>query len=214
MMGETPSPVFVFREIPRSVPVILLSKSPTVNVILLHKLIFLQLTSHSSVSICRLFSRRFHPEGSSHYPDLLSASHGRTVFVVEDRRSMIRPHNQSCLPETGAVWCEHLVTKYHVTVLIKTEFKFCISNNNTTCQCVVRTFLIKSDCIIAKFLSIFFAFSREVFFKMSNALLIGNILVVVTNLSFCRWCIDWFWKFVDSFNPSGRVIPQTVPFSL
>ena len=104
-----------------------------------------------------------------------------------------------CWPETGAVWCEHLVTKYNDTVLIKTEFKFCISNDETACQCVVRTFLIKSDGVIAKLLGILFAFSREVFFKMSNALLIGNILVVVTNLSFCRWCVDGFWKLIGLF---------------
>ena len=34
---------------------------------------------------------------------------------------------------------------------------------------------------------------------MSDALLEGDVFIVITNLSFCGWCVDWFRQFVGLF---------------
>ena len=36
---------------------------------------------------------------------------------------------------------------------------------------------------------------------MGNALLIGNIFVVFTDLCFCGWCVDWLRQFVRFYQP-------------
>ena len=102
-------------------------------------------------------------------------------------------------PETRTVRCKHLITDHHVTILIKTEFEFCIGDDNTTAQCVVCTFFIESDCTVTKFGCVFFAFAREIFLKVGNALLVRNIFIMISDLSFCRWCIDWLWKLIRFF---------------
>ena len=47
-----------------------------------------------------------------------------------------------CRPETGTVRCEHLVTDHEVALLVKTEFEFCIGNDDSLCEGVLSTFFI------------------------------------------------------------------------
>jgi len=74
-------------------------------------------------------------------------------------------------PETGTVRSEHLISNYHISIFIKSELKFCICNNDTFAQSIFGTFLIESNCVVAKFLSEFTSSSRIIFFKVINALL-------------------------------------------
>ena len=104
-------------------------------------------------------------------------------------------------PETGAVRCEHLVAQHDIAVFVQTEFELGICDNDTAAQGIIRAFFVKSDGVVAELGSVFFPFARECLFKMSNALLIGNILIVVADLSLCGRCIDGFRQFIGFFEP-------------
>ena len=84
-----------------------------------------------------------------------------------------------CRPEAGAVRCEHLVAQNDIAVFVQTEFELGICDNDTAAQGIIRAFFVKSDGVVAEFGSVFFPFARECLFKMSNALLVGNILAVL-----------------------------------
>ena len=47
-----------------------------------------------------------------------------------------------CRPESGAVRCEHLITKHNISILIQTKLKLGICNNNTLAQCIFCTLFI------------------------------------------------------------------------
>ena len=47
-----------------------------------------------------------------------------------------------CRPEAGAVRCEHLVADHEVALLVKTEFEFCIGDDDSLCEGVLCTFFI------------------------------------------------------------------------
>ena len=116
-----------------------------------------------------------------------------------------------CRPETGAVRCKHLITDNDISILIQTKLKLGICNNDALAQCVVCTLLIQCDSVITKLLCILLAFSRKILLQMNNALLIRNILIMITDLSLCRWCINWLRQLIRPFKPSGSSIPHTFP---
>ena len=82
----------------------------------------------------------------------------------------VRLHNRQ-QARNGTVRSEHLISNYHISIFIKSELKFCICNNDTFAQSIFGTFLIESNCVVAKFLSEFTSSSRVIFFKVINALL-------------------------------------------
>ena len=102
-------------------------------------------------------------------------------------------------PETGAVRCEHLVAQNDIAVFVQTEFELGICDNDTAAQGIIRAFFVKGDSVVAELGSVFFPFARECLFKMSNALLVGNIFVMVADLSLCGRCIDGFRQFIGFF---------------
>ena len=104
-----------------------------------------------------------------------------------------------CGPEAGAVRCEHLIAKDDITVFIQSEFEFGICDNDAAAQCVIRAFFVKSDGVVAEFLCVLFYFSGEVFFQVSDALLIGNVFVMLADLCFCGWSVDGLRQFVGFF---------------
>ena len=93
-------------------------------------------------------------------------------------------------PEAGAVGCEHLIAENHIAVLIQAELEFGIRNDDAAASRVIRTFLVKRDGIIAELGRVFFAFAREIFFQMGNALLIGNVFVMIPDLGLGRRGVD------------------------
>src|SRR5699024_7547670 len=125
-------------------------------------------------------------------------------LLVKGRLSMSRLITVS-RPETGAVRREHLITDHNVSVLIQTKFKFGVCNNDAAGQSVICALFIKSDGIVTKFCSVLFTFSREIFFQVGNALLIGNVFVVFTDLCFCGWCVDWLRQFVRFYQPFWKL---------
>ena len=87
-----------------------------------------------------------------------------------------------CRPETGAVGGQHFVAQNDISLLIQTELELGISNNNALGQCVLCTFFIQCNGIIAKLLRIFLSLAGETLLQIFHALLKGDILVMVTDL--------------------------------
>ena len=90
-----------------------------------------------------------------------------------------------CRPETGAVRCEHLVAQNDIAVFVQTEFELGICDNDTAAQGIIRAFFVKGDSVVAELGSVFLAFAREIFLQVGNALLVGNVLVMIADLSLC-----------------------------
>ena len=112
-----------------------------------------------------------------------------------------------CRPETGAVRSQHLIADGDVSILIQTKLKFGIGNDDTFAQCVLGAFFIKSNGIILQLLSILFSFARIVLFQMINALLIGNILIVISDLRFRGGSVDRLRQFVGFFQTFRQTDP-------
>ena len=81
-------------------------------------------------------------------------------------------------PETAAVRGEHFVCQNDVAVLVKTELKLGVSNDDTLSKGIVGAFLVKCQRAVAEFLSILLAFAREFLLQDINALLIADVFVV------------------------------------
>ena len=88
-----------------------------------------------------------------------------------------------CRPETGAVRSQHLITDHDVAFLVKTELELGICNDDATAQGVVCTFLVECDGVITNLGSVLLTLAREIFLEVSNALLVRDILIMVTDLS-------------------------------
>ena len=109
-----------------------------------------------------------------------------------------------CRPEAGAVRCEHLVAENDVSVFIEAELELCICDDDAAAQRVVRTFLVQGDGVVAELGSVFLAFAREIFLQVGNALLVGNVLVMIADLSLCGRSVDRFRELVGfSSAPPG-----------
>ena len=108
-----------------------------------------------------------------------------------------------CRPEAGAVRCQHLVANHHVAVLIQTELKLCVRNDDAASQVrIPRISYREQSC------------SREepsphtslplpgiIFFQMSNTLLKGNVFVVISDLRLGGRCIDRLRQLVRFLQP-------------
>ena len=85
-------------------------------------------------------------------------------------------------PETGTVRRQHLIAQHDIAFLIQTELKLRIRNDDTAASGIISTFCIKRNGIVAKFGSILLAFTRIIFLQMLDALLVGNILIMIPDL--------------------------------
>ena len=85
-------------------------------------------------------------------------------------------------PEAGTVRCQHLVADHHITILVQTEFKLGIRNNNTLAQGIFRTLFIQRDGIIPQPGSVFLTLAGEALLQVLHTLLIGDIFIVVSDL--------------------------------
>ena len=104
-----------------------------------------------------------------------------------------------CRPETGAVRSQHLITKNDVAILIQTELKLGICDNDTFFQCVLRTFFVKCNRVFTQLICILLSLAREVFFQMIYALLIGDVFIMIANLCLSGRCVDRLRQLVRLF---------------
>ena len=99
-------------------------------------------------------------------------------------------------PETGTVGCEHLIAQYQIAVFIQTELEFCIGDDDPAAERVIGTFFIECQGSVAQRRGVLLTFAGEVFLQVNDTLLIGNVLVVVTDLRFGGRGVDRLGKFV------------------
>ena len=87
-------------------------------------------------------------------------------------------------PEAGAVRRQHFVCQNNAAIFVQAEFKFCVCYDNAPFQSVLRTFFVQCDGIVPELCCILGAFSRVALFQIVNALVVGDVLVVVADLCF------------------------------
>ena len=115
-------------------------------------------------------------------------------------------------PEAGAVRRQHLVADDQFSILVQTELELGVCDDDSAGKGIIRAFFIKRQGAVAQFCRIFLSLSREIFLKMGNALLIGNILVVVADFGLGGRCVDWLRQligFLQSFRqpyPAYRAV--------
>ena len=97
-------------------------------------------------------------------------------------------------PETGTVRSQHLVADDDVAVFVQTKLKLGICNDDAVAVCVVSAFLVECDGAVTQFFSILGTFAREVFLEVIDALLIGDVFVVITDLCLGGRGIDGLGK--------------------
>ena len=86
-------------------------------------------------------------------------------------------------PEAAGVGSQHLIGKNNLAVLIQAEFKRGIGNDDASGACVIGTLDIKGNGCVLDLLRIFLTVAGECLLKNFNALLVGDVLVVITD--FC-----------------------------
>ena len=73
-------------------------------------------------------------------------------------------------PETRTVRRQNLITEDDLAMLIQAKLKFRISDDDATCPCIVRTFFVNGNRIIADFFRIFHSMAGERFLEYFCAL--------------------------------------------
>ena len=86
-------------------------------------------------------------------------------------------------PETGAVRCQHFVCQNDFAVLVQSELELGIGNDDAVFPCVVRALLVYGDGEIPNFGSVLFAVSRIISLQNFDALLVGDVLIVIADFS-------------------------------
>ena len=99
-------------------------------------------------------------------------------------------------PETGAVGSQYFIPQYHVAVLIQSELELGICDNDSFGQCIIRTFFINSDGIVTKLGRIFCALAGETLLQIFHTLLIGDILIMISDLCLGGRGIDGLGKLI------------------
>ena len=102
-------------------------------------------------------------------------------------------------PETGTVRCEHFITDHNSSLFVQTEFKLGVSNDDALAEGVICAFFVQGNGKITKFGGICFTLAGEVLLQIVNALLIGNILIVVADLCLGGGGIDGLRQLVRLF---------------
>ncbi len=141
--------------------------------------------------ICQWSSPRCPPAASSLFQG--SASHGRTVC---QRKAAMSGLVAVYRPETGAVGSQYFIPQYHVAVLIQSELQLGICDNDSFGQCIIRTFFINSDGIVTKLGRIFCALAGETLLQIFHTLLIGDILIMISDLRLGGRGIDGLGKLI------------------
>ena len=103
------------------------------------------------------------------------------ILFVEGGLAMTRLIGIGC-PETGAVRSQHLVCKDDVAFLVEAKLKLGVRNDDTAASRIISTLRVKSDGVVPKLGGILLSLSGIVFLQVSDALLVGDVLVVLSKV--------------------------------
>lgn len=117
-------------------------------------------------------------------------------------------------PEPGAVGSEHFVTQDHFAFFVQAEFEFGVGDDDASFMGIVGAFLVQGDGGVLDGLGVFGPFPREDLFQVGDALFFGDVFVMVAQLCFGAGGEERFRELLAFLQPSGILMPQTVPFSL
>ena len=99
-------------------------------------------------------------------------------------------------PEAGGIRSQHLICKYNISILVQSEFQLGIRDNDAPGERVIRASVIQGKGLVPQGLCVLRAVARELFLKNLHRALIGDILVVIADLSLGGRSVDRFGKFL------------------
>lgn len=106
-------------------------------------------------------------------------------------------------PEAAGVGSQHLIGKNNLAVLIQAEFKLGIGNDDASGACVIGTLDIKGNGCVLDLLRIFLTVAGECLLKNFNALLVGDVLVVITDFCLGAGSVDRLGQLVAFLQAFG-----------
>ena len=110
-------------------------------------------------------------------------------------------------PEPGGIRRQHLVTQNDLAVLVKPELELGVGDDDPAGQRVVRALLVERDRAVADLRSELLAAAREGLLEDLDALLVADILVVVTDLGLGGRRVDRLRQLVALVEPLRELDP-------
>ena len=107
-------------------------------------------------------------------------------------------------PEAGGIGGQHLVAQHHVAGLVQAELELGVRNDDAAAQGVVGTLLVQGDGVVAQLAGVCLAFAGEVLFQHLDALLVGDVLVVVAQVGLGAGGVDGLGQLVRLTQALGQ----------
>ena len=104
-------------------------------------------------------------------------------------------------PEAGGIRCQHLIAEDNLTVVIQTEFKLGIRDDDTAGPRVIRALRIQGDRCFFNAGSVFPAVPRELLLQNVNGALVGDVFIMVADFRFRGRSVDRFGKLIAFLQP-------------
>lgn len=99
-------------------------------------------------------------------------------------------------PEATGIRSQHFIGENDLAVLVQTELEFGVGNEDALRTGIIRALDIKCNGRIFDLLRVFLAVAGECLLQNVDALLVGNVLVVITDLCLRAGCVDRFREFI------------------
>ena len=107
-------------------------------------------------------------------------------------------------PEAGGVGGQHLVAQHHVAGLVQAELELGVGDDDAAAEGVVGALLIEGDGVVAQLAGVFLALAGEVLFQHLDALLVGDVLVVVAQIGLGAGGVDGLGQLIRLAQALGQ----------
>ena len=107
-------------------------------------------------------------------------------------------------PETAAVGGQHLVTDDQTAIFVQTKLKFGVGNDDALGQRVIGALFVQGDGGVPQGGGVLLAVAGEILLQMGDALLVGDVFVMVAKLRLGGGSVDRLRQLVGFLQPLGQ----------
>ena len=108
-------------------------------------------------------------------------------------------------PEAGGIGGQHLVAEDDIAVLVQTELELGIGDDDAAGEGVLGALLIQGDGVVAQLGGVLLAVAGELLFQHIDALLVGDILVVIADLGLGGGGVDRLRQLLGLLQALGQL---------
>ena len=108
-------------------------------------------------------------------------------------------------PEAGGVRGQHLIAQHHVAVLVQTKLELGIGNDDAAGQCILGALLVQGNGVVAQLSGVLQTVTGELLLQHVNALLVGDVLVVVADLCLGGGGVDGLGQLIGLLQALGQL---------